>query len=593
MNKTTFNIVLLCLIIISLFFLIDKHLLSQFLYEEESEQVMESVENKSKREGRYPVDVAYNIRAVKVQDSKNAIMITWDVHPDYKGSFVLARSSSIIDTREKALKSQTIKTALFSDNSVHIDNDLAPGSYFYVILAKDRIASRDVELFADVNYTTYPVVISDEKAPRLNNITRISAKKISSEKVMISWVGLEEKNIIYTVYRSRKRISDEGTLALADKVTSLTDGEFYIDDSIPVTGTYYYAVMTKKIEEMEHQVFIPGETYTTTGVFIYKQYSMVVQNINAVQSGNDVRITWNTVVSDIEYEVDGYALYRSSMPISNYERLDFSKHVDTLDGRSTSYTDRNPGPGKHYYALLVKFKNGVVDTRLQPGYNYTTEPVGQVSETQYYDVKSIDAQPDSKGILVTWKYSGGQDGRFYNIYRTNQPLRRIAEITTSMILGKVDITTGSYGDETPAGDRYYYGLLPINQELLKKFRIMAGVNITMSPVASNTPLEIRPAPGAPQIVKPENHVLSGTIDEILKRTFFKGKYNNAIKELQDLIKTSDNNIEIAKAKLFIGRSHIEKGQFSKALVFLSLADVQQYFPEEAVFWQEYAMTRVK
>ena len=584
------TILMSAVITVLAFFYAQSHLFPSFLYEEESEQLMESVEKSTKREGRYPVDVAYNVRATKVKGTRNSVMITWDVHPEFNGRFVLGRAGEVLDTKEKALKAETIKTVQGQERSVHIEPGLPPGTYFYVILSKDRIASRDVELYADVNYTTYPVVIASEKEKGLSHVKGISAKKISSEKVLITWEGVSDKKIIYTVYRARKRIADDEVVAVSDRVASLTDAEHYIDDTIPVTGTYYYAVSTKKLEGREHFVYVPGETYTTNGVFVYKKYSLVIQNIRAEQVQNDIRVQWDTVVSGIEYEVDGYALYRASMPVSNYERLDFSKHLATLDGRTTTYIDRDPGPGKHYYAVLVKFKNGAVDLRLQPGFNYTTEPIGLSKGEQFFTLTMIDAAVERGGIVVSWKYRGGREGVSYDLYRSTSIPESPSAVGPSMIITRVDLTSGSYADTSPPQGMYYYGLIPVHKGALRDFVIQEGVNVTSYPIGYSTEMKMLPR-DTPR--KKQEYSMPGTIDEILHRTFFRGRYVLAIKELQDLIRTSDNTIEKAKARLFIGRSYIERGDYKKALLFLSLQDVSTYFPEEAEFWHDFAILRVQ
>ena len=108
---------------------------------------------------------------------------------------------------------------------------------------------------------------------------------------------------------------------------------------------------------------------------------------------------------------------------------------------------------------------------------------------------------------------------------------------------------------------------------------MAGINITDTPVIIKAIEKKKP--------------VSNDIDRILKRTFFKGLYDGAVKELQELLERTDNQEVAAKARLFIGRSYIEKGQYQKSLDFLILNDVKKYFPKEAEFWTEFALSRVR
>ena len=115
--------------------------------------------------------------------------------------------------------------------------------------------------------------------------------------------------------------------------------------------------------------------------------------------------------------------------------------------------------------------------------------------------------------------------------------------------------------------------------------LVPGVNITRDPVIIKE--EIKKKAIKIDIAEPDD------IDRILRRTFFRGKYRNAIKELHNLIKHTDNEMVTAKAKLFIGRSNIELGEYRKALDYLFVSEVKKYFPKQATFWQEFALTRLK
>ena len=45
-----------------------------------------------------------------------------------------------------------------------IDSGLKTGRYYYVILSKSMIQSREIKLFSDINYNSYPVIIGDPKS---------------------------------------------------------------------------------------------------------------------------------------------------------------------------------------------------------------------------------------------------------------------------------------------------------------------------------------------------------------------------------------------------------------------------------------------
>ena len=92
-------------------------------------------------------------------------------------------------------------------------------------------------------------------------------------------------------------------------MVSLTDAEQFIDDTIPVTGTYFYAVMTKQLEDREHTVFIPGERILPKGC---SSISNTRWSSEHFRHAGKRRYPgkMGSVASGIEYEVDGYAVSR-------------------------------------------------------------------------------------------------------------------------------------------------------------------------------------------------------------------------------------------------------------------------------------------
>lgn len=98
-----------------------------------------------------------------------------------------------------------------------------------------------------------------------------------------------------------------------------------------------------------------------------------------------------------------------------------------------------------------------------------------------------------------------------------------------------------------------------------------------------------------QITEPGIHDSkpSPNVDQIIRDTFFKRKYIKAIEKLvqalPDLIEPEDR----AKAVLFIGRSHVELGNYNIAVEYFVRDDVQQYYSKEAAFWRDFALNRLE
>jgi hypothetical protein len=63
--------------------------------------------------------------------------------------------------------------------------------------------------------------------------------------------------------------------------------------------------------------------------------------------------------------------------------------------------------------------------------------------------------------------------------------------------------------------------------------------------------------------------------------------------LEQVVRTTDNEKERARALLFIGRSYIELRQYRQAISYLVKKDVTTFYPVEASFWGEYATLRLQ
>jgi hypothetical protein len=83
------------------------------------------------------------------------------------------------------------------------------------------------------------------------------------------------------------------------------------------------------------------------------------------------------------------------------------------------------------------------------------------------------------------------------------------------------------------------------------------------------------------------------IDAILRATFFQGRYDLAIMSLRRALAATADARDAAKARLFIGRSYIEKREFRRALDYILTREVRRHFPREADFWSRYAISQIK
>lgn len=444
---------------------------SQYILDEEEKRAVEEMKPEPEPvvpAQKIPAGIAFNIKAVRIPDITDlqcAIKINWDLNPGYTGEYVVVRSDRIIDTKEKALAARVIQTVNATANNAIIDTDCTPGDYYYAVLSRKSVLDGNVELYRDVNFTTFPVRVLSADA--LYRVSGIRAEIVNEVSVRLTWNRIDKTGLFYTIYRSRRIIDTDTRLQEADRIRVVADAGEFIDDTISVSGTYYYAVTAKVLYGMEDVRLITDENYTSIGLEIG---------------------------------------IRSPLKLA-----------------------------------------------------------------------SIDARAEKDGVRIRWNYTGSQGNRLYTLFRSPKPRVALEGVDAWTILRKVDITDKGHTDIKPPPGSWYYGLIPEGADPVAH-RLVPGVSITRTPARPGKKREI---------------VEAGDIDRILKRTFFRGRYGESLKELQKLLGATDNERVAAKARLFMGRSYIEQGRYGKAVEYLVLPDVKRYFPKEAAFWMEFALARIR
>ena len=534
-----------------------------------------------------PPYIARNVKAVKLSNVKGAVRITWDVHPEFDEDFIVGRTEELPYTSERALKAISIKVVPSVADSSMIDSGLPPGEYYYVILSKDKVKDRTIELYPDVNYTSVPVVIekdipSTSYSGYPEQVTLIHGLVINMTQVLLTWKGVESSGIVYTIYRSSSPLNTPEELRNAKKIAFITDGsESFIDKGIKKTGNYFYAVTTKDLSGNEDLQLIPDQSYTASGIFITFSQQNTVSNLKArLSSTGSVRLSWDGV----NFTSGEYLIYRGSSLISNAENLALTKKIGTIAMTKTEYLDRKPGSGRHYYAVLVKQKDGTTDTTLIERSNYTVVPI---SIGEMIRLRSITAQAREGEVLIQWRYSGETAAGAYQLIMTKSRVGNAKDLMKGRIVDKIDISRGKYTDTAPPDGRLYYAIVPDDFVAYKKFALKDGINVAGPVYAKRT---------EPKPDREERHVVEEDVpdlDKVLRRYFFRAEYPIAIKKLENIVSQSDNEYEIAKARLFIGRSWLELRRYSRALDYFLHPAVSKYFPKDSEFWREYAISRLR
>lgn len=469
-------------------------LYGQYILDEETkDKVNEEKPPIDKKKETLPPDIAYNIRATQIAEEgiKCAIKVTWDLNPDYVEEFLVFKASHEISSLAGAKTAQIIQTVKAGTNNAIIDMDCTPGNIYYAVLSRRKFHENKVELFPDVNYTTIPVNIPS--STETFDVSKLRAMVVDGYRVKLTWKRPPKSGIFYTVYRGRFVLDNKPKIKVSERIAVVADAGEFMDDNIPESGTYYYAVTAKVLFGDENMIMRPDENYTTSGI-------------------------------------------------------------------------------------TINLGERTADERLKP--------------------TSIAASPETGGVRVTWDYAGAKGDTSYSIFRSEKPLSAAIDVTKGDIIAAVDLKAKQYLDVSTRTGSYYYGVIPNDAAERENFKLVPGVSITKEPVRigeidkekdkdkdlgkrNETPDKNRPV------------VPSGSVDRILKKTFFQNRYNEAIAQLTDFTARTDSESEAAKARYFIGRSHIELGQYRKAVEFLIRKDVRAHYPQEAKFWEEFALGRMR
>ncbi len=562
-----------------------QYLIDNVSDENDPDEVKKIVEKENKKDGTLPPFIAYNIKAIKVPLMKDSIRISWSINPNYDDEFIVGRANEIIDTRERVLSSESVNVISSKSTNIHIDQGLKPGNYYYVIVAKDKIYGKDIELYRDINFTTIPVTIEAVETSN-ESVTNISAKQVSESRVAVTWAKIPKPGFTYLVYRAPMIINSSERIRKAVKAGTVIDMDEFIDNIPGGNDPFYYAVITRSSDGIEKFEPVKDQNFTSDGIKPVKKTPLTVTGIlSGLINPGEIEVKWKHGGSVTDGEIGGFVIYRSKEMIDSINKLNSAVQVNSVPKNVFRIIDKAGPTGSYFYAVFAKTKDGVINLVFKKNENYSSTPV---VITDKFEILSITGTPGKNSIEISWIFSGLPENSEYRLYRTRNYPGDPSKIREGDFIKTVNLKDRIFVDNKPQKGRFYYGLLPSLRD--DEFKITKGVTVTRSPVSVGIPVKKREKTEKKE--DPGDTIQSSTLDELINNTFFKGFYRETIKELKIVVNTADNEHDVAKAILFIGRSYIEMGEYSMALNYLIKKEVTKLYPNEARFWSEFAMIRV-
>jgi len=458
-------------------------LMLQTLYGQFIEDNGSTTKRSDKTVEKYRNYVVKNIKVNTLENNHRSVEISWKTELAYTGELLIGRSTTPIDSVQKALMALNIgRISAGKENKIY-DKNLKPGKYYYVILTVESIQYNVVKLIGNSNYTLSGITIFDKphkqkkiisktKNPQVQNII---VKRIDNERVVISWKKIPKNNIIYTVYRNITPINSLQILETSRKVSLETDKGRTIDDNILKSGVYYYAVTVKNFKDKESFVPMPDKNYTTRGIAIKDRIRGIADNIKTVKiSKNNVKISWDSVSGKLRSPVKGYEIYRLSKVISSLDHLRDATLVMIARKNSNFYIDKNLKKGIYYYTILVRFEDGSVDVTFYKGANVSTIPV---EITELYSIDSISIAKKKKNkIEIKWSFTGDKGVEEYYLMKTSKFLINAAHYRSEMIVSRVKISDKKFILDSPKAGTYYFTLIPYKVSNVEGYTIVKGRN---------------------------------------------------------------------------------------------------------------------
>ena len=557
------------------------------------------------QEQRLPEHIAYDIKAERIKFTNDSAKITWKMNPNFNGEFVVGRGQGEFKNIDDVLKAKLVGVFYPTQDGFLIDRDLQPGkSYYYIILSKEHLLKREIEIIQGVNCTSTPIIISTE--PGI--VTNISAELKKDSSVVIKWKNPKGDNLKFCLYRSKSLISSPAELEVAEKIAT-TDNNEFMDNNIPEYGSFFYAVTVVDKNNIEYFSPEPDKNFTTKGVYRKGKTLSTPLNVAAfLTDNNSVIIKWEKSKSRTDKELSGYEIYRSDEVINSLLKLRFATLIKIVDAETITYRDENPGPGKYFYAVFSRYNDGTVDINFEDESSYTKTPI--IINLPFKITAMTHDIIDDK-LVLKWNYVGNSGIEEVEIFRSKIIPADSSKIMRDDIIGTENIKAGKFIISFPEKGTYFYGVLP--KDSTKITEIVPEINATKVINTENNHSKIE------ELEKTKEYNKSKTIDNkkednesspkgdrnllelsksdklesIIRNLFYKGKYELAKRELKKFMDLSTDPLSRGKARLFLARCYIETGDYKKALLLLNNDEVKNNYPEDFRFWFDFATSKLK
>ena len=587
-----------------------------------------------------------NLRANPHPDKKGAVVLTWDISGQASDTIILRHRKPIAD--EASFRAAKRVAALRSWARHYIDRDVPAGSYYYAAYLQ-RETRGDLTLKEKQNYTTEPY-ISDFVPPKTEPGPKAGAADFKvrgliavngQTSVKLSWRAARASPVVYKVYRSFQPLDEEKALGRAKLLGELEDRVNFEDTgALPDRRVYYGVTVTDPRAGREYAALQEGVGFRA---HVY-QPQIVPKNLEHLlpdalttflKDSRTVMLFW----AEPDAKVEGYRVYRHARPIDSQVRLKDSKLVGRIDGAANRFQDSKAPAGNHYYALLPLDERGTeirefVERRTFTGFGIEVpeetkeepkkeepkkeeprkeepkkeepkkeEPKKEEPKKEEPRLLVLRGAVDERDIVVSWEADipAGTAVKL-RLFRSAEPLQTVRQVEErGIFVEETEAGQGVFRDSNLEPGRYYYAALLVvggrvqSRMLLGRNFLAQGLHILARPEKKESPESFKKEPSRTDIEKvPAELELLRQLDTVLRRTFGKGRYGAAARELHAFGANRRYPGRIrAKAIFYTGLAYYRMGRYRESVEFFLNFRVQDEYPRRSRFYYRRALERLR
>ncbi len=255
------------------------------------------------------------------------VSLTWSASEDnvgVTGYDIYRGDKSGFDPSESAKIGESTELAF-------TDEDLDPGTYYYVVVAEDAAGNRsNASIETSLGHRLVDAIAPTQPSDL--------AATMSDGNVQLSWAASTDDIGVtgYRVYRGSSADFVPSSSTLLGQTTALA----YLDSAVPA-GTWYYKVIA---QDAAGNVSSPA----SASVAIADDSAPTAPgDVKASVTGSSVTVSWSPATDNVA--VVGYQVHRG-------DSAGFAPEAGNKVGASTStsFTDRSVAPGTYYYKLTAE-----------------------------------------------------------------------------------------------------------------------------------------------------------------------------------------------------------------------------------------------